>query len=162
MRLLSPKRRVVTVCLGGKREARIGGIFVSKSLQIESAIFATPISFFLFSFVYSTVKQLPKQQQQRVFEVLHLVLEVLTGHLIVVWNWIMTMTMLKLICSLLSFALSINLTAFFLFSLSRLQVKVVKFSYMWTINNFSFCREEMGEVLKSSTFSAGANDKLKW
>lgn len=48
-----------------------------------------------------------------------------------------------------------------LFSLS-FQVKVVKFSYMWTINNFSFCREEMGEVLKSSTFSAGANDKLKW
>lgn len=42
------------------------------------------------------------------------------------------------------------------------QVKVVKFSYMWTINNFSFCREEMGEVLKSSSFSAGANDKLKW
>jgi hypothetical protein len=42
------------------------------------------------------------------------------------------------------------------------QVKVIKFSYMWTINNFSFCREEMGEVLKSSTFSAGANDKLKW
>ena len=26
------------------------------------------------------------------------------------------------------------------------QVKVVKFSYMWTISNFSFCREEMGEV----------------
>ncbi|KAG9508484.1 Protein roadkill, partial [Fragariocoptes setiger] len=42
------------------------------------------------------------------------------------------------------------------------QVKVVKFSYMWTIHNFSFCREEMGETLKSSTFSAGANDKLKW
>ncbi|XP_053200921.1 protein roadkill-like [Panonychus citri] len=42
------------------------------------------------------------------------------------------------------------------------QVKVIKFSYMWTINNFSFCREEMGEVLKSSTFSAGANDKLRW
>ncbi|PIC38716.1 hypothetical protein B9Z55_010629 [Caenorhabditis nigoni] len=42
------------------------------------------------------------------------------------------------------------------------QVKVVKFNYMWTINNFSFCREEMGEVLKSSTFSAGCNDKLKW
>ncbi|CAI4231479.1 unnamed protein product [Auanema sp. JU1783] len=42
------------------------------------------------------------------------------------------------------------------------QVKVIKFNYMWTINNFSFCREEMGEVLKSSTFSAGANDKLKW
>lgn len=58
------------------------------------------------------------------------------------------------------------------------QVKVIKFSYMWTINNFSFCREEMGkrrlektlshalvrtgEVLKSSSFSAGSNDKLKW
>ncbi|KAM3865565.1 speckle-type POZ protein-like A isoform 1-T1 [Diretmus argenteus] len=41
------------------------------------------------------------------------------------------------------------------------QVKV-KFSYMWTINNFSFCREEMGEVLKSSTFSSGPNDKMKW
>ncbi|XP_075915731.1 speckle-type POZ protein-like isoform X3 [Petromyzon marinus] len=33
---------------------------------------------------------------------------------------------------------------------------------MWTINNFSFCREEMGQVLKSSTFSAGTNDTLKW
>uniref|UniRef100_A0A6G1SNG6 Protein roadkill n=1 Tax=Aceria tosichella TaxID=561515 RepID=A0A6G1SNG6_9ACAR len=42
------------------------------------------------------------------------------------------------------------------------QIKVIKFSYMWTISNFSFCREEMGEVLKSSTFSAGTNDKLKW
>ncbi|GMT18075.1 hypothetical protein PFISCL1PPCAC_9372 [Pristionchus fissidentatus] len=42
------------------------------------------------------------------------------------------------------------------------QVKVIKFNYMWTINNFSFCREEMGEVLKSSTFCAGVNDKLKW
>ncbi|KAG9271741.1 speckle-type POZ protein-like A [Astyanax mexicanus] len=42
------------------------------------------------------------------------------------------------------------------------QVKVVKFSYMWTINNFSFCREEMGEVLKSSSFCSGPNDKMKW
>ena len=41
-------------------------------------------------------------------------------------------------------------------------VKVMKFSYVWTINNFSFCREEVGETLKSSTFSAGSNDKLKW
>ncbi|RXN11564.1 speckle-type POZ -like protein [Labeo rohita] len=41
------------------------------------------------------------------------------------------------------------------------QVKVVKFSYMWTINNFSFCREEMGEVVRSSTFSSGPNDKMK-
>ncbi|KAG7239051.1 hypothetical protein INR49_030231, partial [Caranx melampygus] len=35
------------------------------------------------------------------------------------------------------------------------QIKVVKFSYMWTINNFSFCREEMGEVIKSSTSLLG-------
>ncbi|XP_035160895.1 speckle-type POZ protein-like isoform X1 [Callithrix jacchus] len=42
------------------------------------------------------------------------------------------------------------------------QVKVVKFSYMWTINNFSFCREEMGDALKSSTFSSGPSDKMKW
>ena len=41
------------------------------------------------------------------------------------------------------------------------QVKnVVKFNYVWTINNFSF--SEMAEVLKSSTFSAGPSDKLKW
>lgn len=38
----------------------------------------------------------------------------------------------------------------------------MKFSYMWTINNFSFCREEMGEVVRSSTFSSGPNDKMKW
>ncbi|RLV76345.1 hypothetical protein DV515_00017073, partial [Chloebia gouldiae] len=48
-----------------------------------------------------------------------------------------------------------------LHSILSMQIKVVKFSYMWTINNFSFCREEMGEVIKSSTFSSGANDKLK-
>ncbi|KAH7979804.1 hypothetical protein HPB49_011115 [Dermacentor silvarum] len=42
------------------------------------------------------------------------------------------------------------------------QVRINKFSYMWTIKNFSLCWEETGEVLKSSTFSAGANDKLKW
>ncbi|XP_062977550.1 speckle-type POZ protein-like [Elgaria multicarinata webbii] len=46
-------------------------------------------------------------------------------------------------------------------SLFYTQIKVVKFSYMWTINNFSFCLEEMDEVIKSSTFSSGANDKLK-
>ncbi|CAF1012960.1 unnamed protein product [Didymodactylos carnosus] len=40
--------------------------------------------------------------------------------------------------------------------------QVIKFSYTWTINNFSFCREEMGEALKSSSFSACTNDKLKW
>lgn len=62
-------------------------------------------------------------------------------------------------CGLLSSS-AVLLTA--LECLFLCQIKVVKFSYMWTINNFSFCREEMGEVIKSSTFSSGANDKLKW
>ena len=38
---------------------------------------------------------------------------------------------------------------------------MVRFSFMWTINNLSFCCEEMGKVFESSTFSAGANDGLK-
>nr|CAH8858067.1 unnamed protein product [Trichobilharzia regenti] len=42
------------------------------------------------------------------------------------------------------------------------QVRVTKMKYVWTISNFSFCREEMGEVVKSSFFSCGPNDKLKW
>jgi len=42
------------------------------------------------------------------------------------------------------------------------QIKLVSFSYMWTIDNFSYSRQEMGEVLKSSTFSSGPNDKMKW
>ena len=37
----------------------------------------------------------------------------------------------------------------------------MKFSYMWTISNFSYTREDLGEVLKSSTFSA-KDDKMKW
>lgn len=41
-------------------------------------------------------------------------------------------------------------------------LRVIKFSYMWTIDNFSYCREEIGEVLKSSTFSSGPEDNLKW
>ncbi|XP_062702249.1 protein roadkill isoform X5 [Aedes albopictus] len=60
------------------------------------------------------------------------------------------------------FKMKLNYYNIYLVTTSYRKVKVVKFSYMWTINNFSFCREEMGEVLKSSTFSAGANDKLKW
>jgi hypothetical protein len=42
------------------------------------------------------------------------------------------------------------------------QVKIIKFRYVWTISNFSFCHEDMCDTLKSSTFSNGANDKLKW
>lgn len=42
------------------------------------------------------------------------------------------------------------------------QVRVTKMKYVWTISNFSFCREEIGEVVKSSFFSCGPNDKLKW
>ena len=41
-------------------------------------------------------------------------------------------------------------------------LRVFKFSYMWTIDNFSFCKEEIGDVLKSSTFSSGPDDNLKW
>ena len=37
----------------------------------------------------------------------------------------------------------------------------MKFSYMWTISNFSYTREDLGEVLKSSTFFA-KDDKMKW
>lgn len=40
------------------------------------------------------------------------------------------------------------------------KVDVQKFSYKWKIQNFSFCREEMGEVIKSSHFST--DEKLKW
>ncbi|KAI6661017.1 Protein roadkill [Oopsacas minuta] len=42
------------------------------------------------------------------------------------------------------------------------QVRVNKFSYIWTIENFSYCREDMGESLKSSTFSSCPDDPLKW
>uniref|UniRef100_G1Q1J5 Speckle type BTB/POZ protein n=1 Tax=Myotis lucifugus TaxID=59463 RepID=G1Q1J5_MYOLU len=42
------------------------------------------------------------------------------------------------------------------------QIKVVKFCHMWTISNFSFCQQEVGEVIQSSTFSSEANNPLKW
>lgn len=42
------------------------------------------------------------------------------------------------------------------------QAKVVKISYTWTITDFSTWQEEMGDALRSSTFSAGADDALKW
>ena len=41
-------------------------------------------------------------------------------------------------------------------------LKVIKFSYMWTIDNFSFCREEIGEAVRSSPFCSGQGDNLKW
>ena len=41
-------------------------------------------------------------------------------------------------------------------------LRVHKFSYMWTIENFSFCKEEIGEVVKSHTFSSGPDEGLKW
>lgn len=45
----------------------------------------------------------------------------------------------------------------------RTTVNVAKFSYMWTISNFSYCRDDYGElgVLKSSLFS-GQDDSNKW
>ncbi|XP_036337467.1 protein roadkill-like [Rhagoletis pomonella] len=44
----------------------------------------------------------------------------------------------------------------------NMQVKVESFSYMWTINNFSFFYEEIDEALTSPEISTDANDKLKW
>ncbi|CAN7994126.1 unnamed protein product, partial [Ixodes hexagonus] len=40
------------------------------------------------------------------------------------------------------------------------QVKLIKFTYLWTINHFSFCRDE--KKVKSSEFSVVANDNLTW
>ncbi|XP_062520159.1 speckle-type POZ protein B-like [Corticium candelabrum] len=42
------------------------------------------------------------------------------------------------------------------------KIKVVKFSYMWTINNFSYCGFEVGETLKSSTFTSPHCEHMKW
>ncbi|XP_059547787.1 LOW QUALITY PROTEIN: speckle-type POZ protein-like [Myotis daubentonii] len=42
------------------------------------------------------------------------------------------------------------------------EIKVVKFSHMWTIGNFSFCWQEVGDVIQSTTFSSLAIDQLKW
>ena len=42
------------------------------------------------------------------------------------------------------------------------QVKKIKFSLLWTVDNFRSPREEMGDVLTSSIFSVENNDKLKW
>ena len=43
------------------------------------------------------------------------------------------------------------------------QIPVEKFSFRWTISNFSFCLDGlMGKYIKSSTFSSGANDEQKW
>jgi hypothetical protein len=72
---------------------------------------------------------------------------------IVAENWCFTQVKGK--CQSLYFSQILTLIRFLI-------IKVIKFSYVWTINNFSFCREEVGETLKSSTFSAGSNDKLKW
>ncbi|EDV20616.1 uncharacterized protein TRIADDRAFT_50945 [Trichoplax adhaerens] len=41
------------------------------------------------------------------------------------------------------------------------KMTVDRYTYLWKINNFSYCREETGETLKSSTFTTGP-DKLEW
>ncbi|KAK1346064.1 hypothetical protein QTO34_008533 [Cnephaeus nilssonii] len=40
-------------------------------------------------------------------------------------------------------------------------IEAVKFPHMWTVRNFSFCWEEMGEVVPSSAFSSGAKERLE-
>ncbi|KFO30080.1 Speckle-type POZ protein [Fukomys damarensis] len=47
-------------------------------------------------------------------------------------------------------------------SWSNTQIKVVKYSYLWTISNFSFCLDETCESIRSSAFPPGANDELQW
>ncbi|KAM7340658.1 hypothetical protein ACRRTK_001273 [Alexandromys fortis] len=43
------------------------------------------------------------------------------------------------------------------------QIPVETFSFRWTISNFSFCLDGlMGNYIKSSTFSSGANNEQKW
>ncbi|EGW04284.1 Speckle-type POZ protein [Cricetulus griseus] len=39
---------------------------------------------------------------------------------------------------------------------------VQKFSYSWTISNFGFLLQEIGEGIKSPTFSSGFSDNDKW
>lgn len=42
------------------------------------------------------------------------------------------------------------------------QVNVTKFSFTWTLNNFSYCREGTGESLESSTFPTGLHGTGTW
>lgn len=41
-------------------------------------------------------------------------------------------------------------------------IKLVHFSFIWTIKNFSFCDEAVGEALRSANFSTDSSNKLKW
>ena len=41
-------------------------------------------------------------------------------------------------------------------------LKVIRFSYVWVIENFSFCREDNGEALRSSVFCSAQDESLKW
>nr|XP_050033705.1 protein roadkill-like [Dermacentor andersoni] len=40
--------------------------------------------------------------------------------------------------------------------------KMVKLSFVWTITNFSLCRQATGQALLSSTFSAGEHKPVTW
>uniref|UniRef100_A0AC35TSD1 BTB domain-containing protein n=1 Tax=Rhabditophanes sp. KR3021 TaxID=114890 RepID=A0AC35TSD1_9BILA len=42
------------------------------------------------------------------------------------------------------------------------KISIIKFNFLWKLDNFSFCAEEMGESKRSPFFNAGPNDKLKW
>ncbi|XP_035294235.1 speckle-type POZ protein-like isoform X1, partial [Cricetulus griseus] len=42
------------------------------------------------------------------------------------------------------------------------EISVQKFSYSWTISNFRFLLQEIGEAIKSPTFSSGSSDNDKW
>ena len=42
------------------------------------------------------------------------------------------------------------------------EISVQKFSYSWTISNFGFLLQEIGESIKSPTFSSGSSNNDKW
>lgn len=41
-------------------------------------------------------------------------------------------------------------------------LNVIKFSHIWTIDNFSYCREDMGDAIKSCTFTSEQDPSLMW
>lgn len=41
-------------------------------------------------------------------------------------------------------------------------IRVYKFSFTWTIKNFSFCKARTGEKLESSTFKTGPKNDAEW
>jgi hypothetical protein len=43
-----------------------------------------------------------------------------------------------------------------------LQAHVEKYNFCWSIQDFTLCSEEVGEVLMSPIFAAGAEKVMQW